>query len=280
MGRSKAENQRLYWFPIEIEGTERHLSLALDQATVNLSKRSRNALLTRASNPAIFRELFRDPTKLIENLLAIRNIGKRSALELSAWWDQLGSQEKATLLGAEGRSDADLAKANEVLALDEELNGKANRVAQQLAQTLHTLSVRSQNGLKKYAPGHEELLRNLVLNDNLERDLYGVRNLGLRSVMEICQGVNQTRLGVPESDGESDSGAVDGQWTRFSPLTIQSLNAALDGEPWPPSLPSFKTFDTPLTKRNLHLDHFLDALLLKPETNQTILQVRREQTKS
>jgi hypothetical protein len=274
MGINKSENSRLHWFPNELNGTGRHRFLALNQATVKLSKRSRNALLTRASNPTIFRELFRDSTKLIENLLAIRNVGKQSALELKAWWCQLEPQEKSVLLGEEGESDAEIANENKLVALDEELKGKANRVAQQLAQTLDTLSVRSRNGLKRYAPSHKELLWNLVLNDNLEQDLYGVRNLGRRSVIEICQWVEKTRLGVPEQTVDSNSGAIDGRWTRFSPFTIQSLRVVLEEVQLTSSLPFDQTINTPLSLRNLQLGHFLDALLLKHRTNQSILLVR------
>lgn len=268
MDKKKAENLRSRWFSNEAaEGKKPH-ALALEKATRNLSTRSRNVLMTVATTPEAFGEIFGNPAALRQNLLGIRNLGQRSVLELEAWWAGMDEGAQAALLGQEVAVDT--AEAGRAVAAEEPVEGEGDepavRVARRLALTRHTLSVRSQNVLRHYAPDSGALLHKLVLNPEMEQDLYGVRNLGRRSVMEISAWVEQAWKELPQSVEHSRPGSdlYDTRWTRLSEAVVALVQDALGRARMASAPPHVSVVETPPSARNVHLHRLLDALIQTP----------------
>lgn len=265
MDKKKAEKLRSRWFSNEAAEREKPHALAMEKATRNLSTRSRNVLMTVATTPEAFGEIFGNPAALRQNLLAIRNLGQRSVMELEAWWAGMDAGAQAALLGQEVTVDS--AEAGKPVTaeepVEEEGDEPAVRVAQRLALTRHTLSVRSQNVLRHYAPDSGALLQKLVLNPNMEQELYGVRNLGRRSVMEICEWVERAWKELPQSEAHSRPGSDlnDARWTRFSEAVVALVQDVLGRARFAAPPPEVSVVETPLTARNLDLKHLLDALI-------------------
>lgn len=224
--------------------------------------------MTVATTPEAFCEIFGESAGLEQKLLSIRNLGQRSMLELMAWWDGLDAAARGSLLGQHVTLGAmgvqGLAEREE--PVEEAADEPALRVARRLALTVHTLSVRSQNVLRHYAPDSHALLHNLVLNPNMEQDLYGVRNLGRRSVMEISGWVEQTWRELPQSDEHSrpESDLYDARWTRLSEAMVALLHDVLGRARFTTTPPQVTVVETPPSARNVHLRRLLDALLQAP----------------
>ncbi len=256
MEKNKAEKVRSQWFPGATDGRSGDYTMALDRATRNLSTRSCNVLKTVVATPEGFAELFGPGSGLRQRLLTLRNLGMRSVMELEAWWEALDPGTREVLMGTASDEPT-----------PDEGGEAADWLAMRLALTVHTLSVRSQNVLNSMLPNAAAYRERLVLTPSLEQELYAMRNLGRKSVEEICDWVARTRQELLLADERLHTGTngnvQQSAWTRLTAPAMRALHEVLGLARMASLPPQVPHVATPEAARDVHVSNLLDALLFR-----------------
>lgn len=203
-----------------------------DLVSNSLSVRSRNVLKVVVENESDFRRLFLESEDLVSEILKLRNAGRKSAEEISEWWGRL-----SLLILEDGVPGSEIIRYSKNDQHDRLSREKFDElsIARMAFSSIATLSVRSQNVLKRFIKSENDVVRFLLHRPNLVAFLGHQRGLGKKSIDEIVMWIDEIKNGWAEEFGNITASERERVLTRFSDRLLIMLKREFS------QMPDFKS---------------------------------------